>query len=158
MLASKKKKEKTATAVSLQIACQGFRTPWGGICIVFFFAADNAFISERADPSALNPTFPVLVSNRREVVMHQLVLKRGERGTSSFFFFLKLVLQIKGKSGHGDADVKAAVCVFVVSLSHLKWVAELSGCQEGTCVLSKTGICAPISPNTQCCLTDTSLK
>lgn len=89
--------------------------------------------------------------------MYQFVLKRGERGTSSLFFFLKLVLQIKGKSGQGDADVKAAVCVFVVSLSHLKWVVELSGCHEGTCVLSKTGICAPISLNTHTMLSNRHL-
>lgn len=53
----KKKKNKNATAVSLQIVRQGFRAPWGGN--LHRFSAENTFISERANPSALNPTFPV---------------------------------------------------------------------------------------------------
>lgn len=78
----KKNRKKRATAVSLQIVCQGFRAPWGGN--LHRFPAENTFISDRADPSALNPAFPVLVSNRRDVVMHQLVLKKRREGRALF--------------------------------------------------------------------------
>lgn len=86
MQTSKKRKKqanettkKPGTAVSLQIVCQGFRTPRGGN--LHRFTAEGAF--------------PVFLSNRQDAAMHRFVPQKRTEGRAVF----KLGFTNQGRNG-----------------------------------------------------------